>query len=44
MLPLHDKLGGGEGENVHNTDKIVVRSNMENCHANCQEARGKSCY
>lgn len=37
MLSLHDKFDCGKRQSFYNTDKIITRSHMEDCDADCQE-------
>lgn len=41
MLQLYDEFSGLERKDVYNADKIIVRSYMEDDHANMQETCGE---
>lgn len=38
MLSLHDELGSGKRQSVHNTDEALVWGHMEDCDADRKEA------
>ncbi|KAJ8977840.1 hypothetical protein NQ317_007968 [Molorchus minor] len=40
LLPLYGEPSGVERENVHHTNKTIIRSNLEDCCADMQKARG----
>lgn len=43
MFSLYDQFGSSKRQSVHNTNKAIVRSHMEDCDANCKEICKKFC-
>lgn len=41
MLSLHGEPGGVKGEDFYHTNEAIVRGDMEDRHADMQEACGK---
>lgn len=41
MLPLHDQFSVGERKSFYNANETVIRSNVENCDANCEKTCGE---
>lgn len=37
MLHMFGQFSSGKGKNVHYSNEIITRSNLENCDANCQK-------